>query len=475
MRARYDVVVLGAGISGLSAAYRLHKQGKSVLVLEASDEVGGVIRSLSLPGAGIIDLGPQTVRSRDPELFAEFRDLGLEEERLIAGAAGSNRYILLKGNLVPIPMGPGAFLRSPVLPASGKVRLFTEPFRRPRPGRDESVQDFFTHRMGASAMANMVDPFVSGVYAGDPTQLSMEAVFPEMKAGVDRHGSILRWALAQGKAKARARKAAGEPKPPKAQLFSFREGLGQWPRALAAALGDDAVRTGVRVGRVAPEAGGWHVQGAGPDGALDLHAHAVLMAIPASAVAELVEPVAPGLVRPLRDIPYAPVSTVHLCYHERDVPRTLDGFGYLCPSGEGRPVLGNLWVSSLFPDRAPEAGIQTTTFVGGARDPEGALRSEDELVDMVHREHQLVLGVKGRPRASYVATHRHAIPQYEFGHNQRAAAAEALEQAQPGLYLTGAYRGGVSVGDCWKSGRSTADRALAAWRPAEIQETAPAG
>ena len=460
MNARYDAVVIGAGISGLSAAYRLHRHDKSVLVLESSDRVGGVMRSKELPGVGFVDLGPQTVRTKDPDLLAEFEELGIEKDRMVAGAAGSNRYILLKGRLVPIPMGPGAFATSPILPGGAKLRLLMEPFVSPRRGQDESVAEFFEHRLGHFALERMVDPFVSGVYAGDPAQLSMQAVFPSMKEGVDRHGSLLRWGLASAKAAKKDREATGAPKPPKAQLFSFREGLGQWPRALAAAVGHDRVKTSVKVTAVRRDGDTWVVDGTGPEGAWAVSAGAVILAIPAQGAAELLGVAHPNAVRPLQDIPYAPVSTVHLTYEREDVPHALDGFGYLCPSGEGRPVLGNLWISSLFPGRIQEGLVQTTTFVGGARDPDRALRPKENLVALVHAEHQAILGVQGEPIASFVATHRFAIPQYEFGHVQRAGAATSLEASSPGLFLVGAYRGGVSVGDCWAAGRASADRAL---------------
>jgi len=242
MKSSYDTIVVGGGISGLACAYRLHRAGQSVLLLEASPEVGGVVRSERIPGVGVIDHGPQTVRSKDPELFAEFRELGIEDDRLVAGSSGSNRYIFWQDELVPLPHSPGSFLTSPVLPASAKLRLMLEPFRRPRRGQDESVEDFFGHRLGPQAVARLVDPFVSGVYAGDTRQLSVRAVFPDLAAGVDEKGSLVRWGFSKAREAGQERRRSGAPRA-RPELFSFKGGLGAWPRALAAALGPGGVRT----------------------------------------------------------------------------------------------------------------------------------------------------------------------------------------------------------------------------------------
>ncbi len=457
-----DTVVVGAGITGLSCAWRLHTAGRSVLVLERGPRVGGVIHSERIPGVGVIDHGPQTIRSGDPALLAEFRELGIEGDRCVAGAAGSHRYVLCQDRLIPLPHSPLAFLRSPILPASAKLRLLLEPFVRPRRGQDESVEDFFRHRLGRHAVERLVDPFVSGVYAGDPRQLSMRSVFPALKDGVDRKGSLLRWALSRGRAAGRTRREEGTSRS-RPRLFSFREGLGQWPRALATALGPDRVRTDVDLRAVRRVDGAWALAGDLGGAEEEIRARVLVLAIPAHGAAALLGGGYPADARPLMDIPYAPVSTVHLAWRREDVGHPLDGFGYLCPSSQDRPVLGTLWISSLFPDRVEDGVVLTTTFVGGARVPEQATRPHGELVALAAGEHRRTLGARGEPLDARVVTWTRGIPQYEFGHEQRVEAAARMEAAAPDLYLTGSWRGGVSVPDCWAGGRATAERVLSAW------------
>ena len=456
MNRSYDTVVVGGGISGLACAYRLHCAGQSVLVLESGPRVGGVVQSESISGVGVIDHGPQTVRSRDPELFAEFRELGIEDDRLVAGANGSHRYILWEDRLVALPHSPGSFLASPVLPASAKLRLLMEPFRRPRRGQDESVEDFFQHRLGAHAVARLVDPFVSGVYAGDTRQLSVRAVFPALSRGVDERGSLVRWGFAQAREAGRARGRTGAPRV-KAQLFSFRDGLGAWPRAMADALGSGAVLTDAAVRGAKLEDGEWTVTWGGGSSA---RAASLVLAVPAPAAAGILGQRFPAEVRQLRDIPYAPISTVHLAWEREAIEHPLDGFGYLCPSSQNRRFLGVLWISSLFPERVEAGRVLTTTFVGGARQPDQAVRSPEELVEIAIREHRRTLGARGEPIVARTVTHAQGIPQYEFGHLDRVAAAERMEDEGRRLYLTGSWRGGLSVPDCWKGGRATADRVL---------------
>jgi len=457
-----DTVVVGAGITGLSCAWRLHSAGRSVLLLERGSRVGGVIHSERIPGVGVIDHGPQTLRSGDPALLAEFRELGIEEDRCVAGAAGSHRYVFWQDRLVPLPHSPVAFLRSPILPTSAKLRLLLEPFARPRRDQDESVEDFFRHRLGRHAVERLVDPFVSGVYAGDPRQLSMRSVFPALKEGVDRKGSLLRWAVSRARAAGRARRERGTPRS-RPQLFSFKEGLGQWPRALEAALGPDRVRTGVDLKAVRRAEGHWALTGDLGGSQEEIRARVLVLAIPAPGAAALLGGGFPADSRPLMDIPYAPVSTVHLAWRREDVGHPLDGFGYLCPSSQDRPVLGTLWISSLFPQRVEEGVVLTTSFVGGARVPEQATRPPQELVGLAVGEHRRTLGARGEPLEARVVTYPRGIPQYEFGHEQRVEAAARMEASAPDLYLTGSWRGGVSVPDCWAGGRATADRVLSEW------------
>lgn len=452
---RRDVIVVGAGITGLSAAWEMHRAGMDVVVADRGDEVGGVMQSMAVPKVGVIDLGPQTVRSKDADLFRHFEDLGIEDERLVAGANGKSRYIVWDGELVELPHSPPSLIGSTVLTRRGKLRLLAEPFRGVHPEEDESVRKFFKRRLGKEVAERLVDPFVSGVYAGDPRQLSMRAVFPELKAGVDEAGSILRWGVS------RMRAAGGGERRP-AELFSFAAGLTRWPKEIARRLGSDRIWTGHKLLAARRDGEGWVLRLKVEGEVRTVTCRHLVLTIPASQAGKVLKEARGSARHALKDIPYAPVSTVHLAYRRESVTHPLQGFGFLVPSAEQRKVLGVLWISSLFPERVVDGRVLLTTFVGGARDPERAFAPEGELIDIVYREHRHFLGASTPPVFAHVERWKKAIPQYEFGHLDRVAAASRLEEENPQLYLAGAYRDGVSVTDCWKAGRRVAERVLQA-------------
>jgi oxygen-dependent protoporphyrinogen oxidase len=459
-----DTLVIGAGISGLSCAWSLHRAGRSVRVIEAGPEVGGSLRSTTLEGA-TIDLGPQTIHSGDPDLLAHFDELGLTPRMTVAGAQGRKRFIVRDGALAELPSSPISALTTPALSWRGKLRLLAEPFARPGPGGDESAMDFVTRRLGPEVAQRLLDPFVSGVHAGDPETLSMRGAFPRLLDAERTHGSLVRWALAEGRRARRRRGAVGtagasaDSGRRRTRLFSFKQGLQEWPRAIAEQLGPDAVELGTPAERIHSSADtGWIVDT--PHGSI--HARHVVVATPAATAAQLIAPVSEGGARVLRDMPYSPVATVHLLYRRGAIAHPLDGFGLLIPGCELRPVLGILWISSLFEGRAPAGTALTTSFIGGARAPERMDLDDAELIDVAHDEHVQLLGATERPIAARVGRWPLAIPRVEFGHVERLEALERMEQLHPGLHLAGSYgAGGAAVPKCWARGVEVAERILA--------------
>lgn len=456
---RHDVIVIGAGLAGLSCAQFLAREGRDVRVLEAAAEVGGSLKSTSLQGA-TIDLGPQTVHSRDPELFAHFDELGLTDQLRIAGGNGRKRFIVLKGRLVELPSSPISALTTKALSWRAKLRVLGEPFAGPGPGGDESAADFIARRLGPEVAENLLDPFVSGVHAGDPHTLSMRAAFPKLLDAERVHGSITRWALSQGRSARRARQASGAAAPARvpSRLFSFQGGLQSWAHALAHQVGPDRVDMSTPARGLEPiEGGGWRVHTA--DRVLE--ADHVVLALPASPCADLVEPISSGGARVLRDVPYSPVATVHLLYRRHAVAHPLDGFGLLIPSREQRPVLGILWISSLFEGRVPEGTALTTSFIGGARAPERVRCSDDELIETAHAQHRELLQTSEAPIAAQVQRWHHAIPRVEFGHVDRLATLARMEELHRGLHFAGSYgEGGAALPVCWKRGRKVARKII---------------
>ncbi len=454
----YDSVVIGGGIGGLAAAYTLHKRGYRVLVIEAADRVGGVIHSVTTPEGFTLDCGPNTIGTKDPRLWQELIDLGLRERITPAERCGKRRYILVNGKPIEIPTSPVGLLTTPLLSWRGKLRAVAEPFVGGKaPADDESVAAFFSRRLGPEATARLLDPFVAGVYAGDPNQLSVAAVFPSIWEAAQRSGSIARGMLSKPKTKP----AVSEPKM-RSRTFSFRQGLAEWPRAIARALGPSRVWTGRRAVDLRNRGERWEVTVDGAGALETLTTRSVIIATPAYAAASLIENLDADAASALRGIPYAPVAVVHLGFRRDQLARELNGFGVLAPSSERRQFLGILWASSLFPHVAPPDRALTITLVGGAIRPELAAQSDEALIESAIRDNQQVLGISGQPLLTHVQRWQYAIPQYTFGHLSRIAALERLEQRWPTLQCTGSYRGGVGVPKTWASGVQAGERIAAA-------------
>lgn len=457
----YDVVVVGGGISGLSAAYQLHKRGLRVLLVEASDEVGGALRSRTTPAGFLLDCGPNTVTSKDPALWQEFADLGLSATLLTADRRGARRYILHHGRPELLPTSPASALRTPLLSPLAKLRLLAEPLLPRSPAGDESAKAFFARRLGREPAERLIDPFVAGVYGGNAAATSMRAAFPALWQAEQSAGSLVRGLLAARRSAPRVPKSQRQP----SVLFSFAHGLAEWPRAYRRVLGAEHIWLHARVQALHRRETGWQLLVERAGQTVTIETSAVIVATAAPPAAKLLVNVDAAASAALASIPHAPLALVHLGYRREQVAHPLDGFGVLVPAVERRRVLGILWTSTLFPGRAPAGAVLTASFVGGARSPALANLDDAELIELAIDEHRALLGASGAPLETNVTRWGQAIPQYAAGHEQRIAALERAEATHPGLYLLGSYRGGVGVEKCWRNGAALAERVAATLEP----------
>jgi oxygen-dependent protoporphyrinogen oxidase len=439
-----DVLVVGAGISGLAAAFHLKRSGRRVAVLEASPRAGGAIETHA-EGGWRFELGPNTVLENDPSVGALITEAGLAGEKIVAAAGAKRRYLYKDGRLHALPGGPGSFLLAPLFPLGAKLRLLREPWIPRRTGdAEESVADFVRRRLGQAFLDDLVGPFVSGVYAGDPERLSVRWAVPKIVALEREHGSLIRGAMAR-------RKGPAVPGGGGA-MISFRAGLEELPRRLAQEIGD--VRTGVAALQVLRDEHGFRVETeTGP-----LTARRVLLAVPADAAARLLEEATGGRSLALAEIPYAPVAVVALGFRREDVAHLLDGFGYLVPRKVGRRTLGCLFPSAIFPDRAPAGHVALSAFAGGRTDPEIVGWDDDRIAATLLGEVKQALGIHGEPVFRLVRRWPRAIPQYELGHGRFVDLAGEIERDLPGLRIGGNFLGGVSVPDCIRNGVRLAER-----------------
>lgn len=446
MSDRYDVVVLGGGISGLTAAFLLKARGHSVALLEATERPGGCIRTWKQDGF-LFELGPNTVLNNAFEIDDLCEKAGLLGRRLTATPTAKVRYIVKGGRPVKLPGGPVGFLTTPLFSLGTKLGLLKEPFIKPAPPQvEESISQFVTRRLGQEFLDYAVGPFVSGVYAGDPAKLSVRHAVSKIYALEEKHGSLIRGAVAKKKGPA-----------PAGGLFSFPGGLEELPLALAEKLGA-GWRPGTGVRAVRREGDGFLVEADGPSGAVRLAAKSVVCALPSKAASAALAPLGGDFPPQIADLPYADVACVCLGFRREDVAHSLVGFGFLCPEVEGRHVLGCLFPSSLFPGRAPEGHVALTCFVGGAVHPERAAGTEAEILAETLADLEPLLGLSGAPVVSRVERWCPAIPQYNVGHGRHKEAAAALEAAHPGLFISGNLLTGVSLGNCVQNATAVAGR-----------------
>ena len=460
----YDTIIIGAGISGLTCAYRLQEAGQRVLLLEKAPRFGGAIRS-ARDGAWLIEAGPNSTLETTPLLTELIRDAGVEDQKLYASDASKNRYILKHGKLTALPMSPPAFFKTGLFTWGTKLGLFGEPFKKPSPpDAQESVADFVRRRLGQEFLDYAINPFVAGVYAGDPELLSVRAAFPKLYELEQTYGGLIKGQI-KG---ARERKKRGEESKQSARMFSFLDGMQTLTDALARAIPDTdklhsaevrAIRIGADAADVPiPHSPRFTVTVAHDGGEKQFTARNLIIATPASAAAALSREFAPEISAVLEEIPYPPVAEVITGYTPTADMHPLDGFGFLIPKVENRRILGTIFSSTIFRKRAPEGKVHLTTFIGGMRQPEEALRSDEAIVQTALDEQRALLGTPEKPDFVYVTAWKHAIPQYVHGHLERMEEIDAVEQAHPGLHYCANYRGGISVGDCVKSAHAVVER-----------------
>lgn len=459
--AALDVLVVGAGISGLATAFGLARRGLCVEVLDAAAKPGGVIGTVRRDGC-LYERGPNSALDTTPLIGELIEAAGIASERLPASEISNTRFVVKGGRPVPLPMSPGAFLATPLFSPLAKARLALEPLVRRQPaGEEEAIAHFVRRRLGREFLDYAIEPFVAGIYAGDPDRLSVPAAFPKLHALEQRYGSLIVGAILG----ARERKKRAETAKNTARSFSFRGGMQALTDALARAV---PVVQGARAMSLSRLPDGSFAVAFDREGApLTRHARAVVLAVPADEAARLAYPLAPEATRAMQEIQYPPVTIVATAYRRDDVDHGLGGFGFLAPRVEGRAVLGTLFSSSMFEGRAPEGQVLLTNFVGGRRNPALAEAGDDEIVEKVAAEHRALLGARAPALWNAVTRWPRAIPQYELGHLDRIARVAEAEKAVPGLRFCANWRGGVSVGDCIANAHATAE-SLGAWLRAPV-------
>jgi oxygen-dependent protoporphyrinogen oxidase len=438
------IAVVGAGLTGLSAAYALTQRGLRVKLFEASAHIGGVIQSERSDG-WLIERGRTT--------SALITALGLDSERAIANPAAKKRFIVRDGKLCPIPMSPPALFRTPLFSFRSKWRLFAELFTRPRMRtHDLALAAMIEEHFGPEIVEYALNPFVSGVYAGNPSHLSARHAFPSLWEGEQTHGSLIRAQIAQAK----ARRKRGDPR---AAIISFRNGLQTLTDALGAHLPVETLELRAKVLSLTPGPP-WRVTWAR---AGDTHVgefSAVISALPAEPLSQLdIGLTANRPLAELADIPHPPIASLFLGFSRSQIAHPLDGFGVLIPAREQRKILGVLFSSSLFAGRAPDDHVALTVLAGGTQRPELIRLGTDELAAELLPELNALLGITGDPVFQRLQLWPRAIPQYNLGHERFTDSIRSCCKLHSGLYIGGQVSDGISLPNCLAAGQKLADGA----------------
>ena len=448
------VAIVGGGVAGLSAAYRLKQRGIRVVVYEAGDRVGGVVRTERRDGF-VADLGPNSIAGPSPHLRAMLTELGLDGSLLPASPAARTRYIVKKKKLRPLPMSPQDFLTTRLLTNGAKLAFFGEALVDPGDGTvEESVAAFVRRRFNQEILDYVANPFVAGIYAGNPEQLSVRHALPRLYGLERAHGSVVKAFAGMMRGARRDEDAAGDA----GGMISFRTGIQELPEALARELHAE-IRTRATVTQVRAGPKGWTVGAAfQPTELYD----GVIYAAPAHCVDD-VDLAFPGgdRLKTLASITHPPVGVLVLGFRREDVAHPLDGFGFLVPRGQSPRALGVLWDSSIFRNRAPEGRELLRVMIGGALDPAAVELSDRELIEVARGDLATTLRLMAQPELVRIARHAAGIPQYTVGHLERLARIDERLFRHPALFVTGNGYRGVAINACVTEAVGLAERLLA--------------
>jgi oxygen-dependent protoporphyrinogen oxidase len=432
-----DVLVVGGGISGLAIATSLVQRGVSVELWESSPRAGGKIETDRDSRGYVTERAANMVMNFRPEVnrFIEQSNLVSEKSML---APVVRRYMMHDDKLVTVPTTLAAMISSPVWSLAGKLRLLAEPFVRKGGHEDETVSEFITRRVGREVLDKAMEPYVSGVLASNPDLANAYSVLPRMTRLEERFGSLTLGILVHRF----LRRRTATPQ----EAFSFKGGMSTLVKSL---VNNPAIRfrpdhTAVELVKHGSD---WRVTGSASGTELSVTARQVVLSVPANTTAQLLNPLDQDLAQLLRGIQYTPIAVVHTGFDRHAIKHPLDGTGFLIPRRAGVAATGCLWMSSLFPNCAPQDRVLLTNYLGGARLPEAAEWDDERSVTEVLSVITPLLNIRGEPEMLRIDRHHRALPLYHGNYYGRMKTLADRLQQLPGLHLEANYRGGVSVRD----------------------------
>ncbi len=460
------IMIVGGGIAGLSAAFFAKKKSpdSKITLMESGPRWGGKIITERVAfdgGVFIIEGGPDAFLASKPYATALCKELGLSERLQGTNPNRKNTYVLHRNQLLPLPDGLAMMIPTNV-EAILKTRLVS-PFSKARMGMDfllpakphngdESLGAFVSRRLGREAYENLIEPLMSGIYAGDGDQLSLASTFPYLRDLELKYGSLARGALKMRK-QSNTRLVQGS----RSAFLTPTTGLAEIVEALAKFLQTHNVdmHLNTSVSRISKINSNYRLE---LKSGSTLDSDSVIVATPAPVSGTLFSSFDPELASVLQSIPFASTATVSLAYRKSDLPRPLDGYGYVIPRGEERHALACTWTSTKFPHRAPEGYALLRVFVGRAG--QAIPWSEKDLLELAKEELNLTLGIIAGPVLSRVFMWENAMPQYNLGHPEILKRIDAALEKYPGLALAGNGYRGIGIPDCIHSGELAVNKVL---------------
>ena len=448
-----EVVIIGAGLTGLTMALYLKKAGIDFKIIEKSAKTGGVIQTISEKGF-VYETGPNTGVVSCPEMTELFEELAGKCELEVADPSAKRRLIWKNQAWHALPSGLISAVGTPLFTWYDKFRILGEPFRKKGNNPNETLADLVKRRMGQSYLDYAIDPFISGIYAGDPTKLVTKYAMPKLYNLEQEYGSFIKGAMK----KAKLPKTDRDKKATK-EVFSAKGGLGRLIEALTVAVGTENILLSAET-MVKPIANGFQLQVTTPEHLFTLETSHLVTTCGGYALSGFLPFMNENEVAPFNNLKYAEVTQVLLGF-KKWKGMSLNAFGGLVPGKENKNILGVLFTSSFFKGRAPEGGALLSVFMGGTKRPDIAKMDNDEIEALLNKDLPRMMSNRSLS-PDMIRIHRYpkAIPQYTESSKERFEMIEQLQQKYPGLILAGNIRDGIGMADRVKQGRSIAEKLI---------------
>jgi oxygen-dependent protoporphyrinogen oxidase len=429
-------LIIGGGISGLTTAWSLSQKDISCELWESSEALGGKIKTDNTEGY-ITEQSASMIMNYEPEIDKLLNQCGVDIQKELRNNK-LKRYIVNNSSLKSMPMSIVGIMTSNLFSIKAKLRLMLEPFISNKHSYDESVSSFIRRRLGNEVLDKVIDPFISGTLASNVGMANAASVLPRLSNLEKKHGSITAGILYN--------KFFNTTAKTKPQVFSFSGGMSVLIKALSS---NDKVsfKTNYKVISIERIDNSWKVTVNTPDGKKCSYYNNLVICTPAYIASDLLKTVDKQIAALLAEIKYTSMSVVHLGFDNSSIDKVLDGGGYLTPHKEYMNIIGSLWISSMFSNRAPKGKTLLSSYIGGVNNLNAIDWNDDKCVSTVLRELDKLVGIKGAPEFIRIDRHNKALPLYHGQYKRQMQRINKLTNKLPNLYINSSFDNGVSIRD----------------------------